>query len=154
MTVDSAKNSKVMNPISYFWNKLEFYSLSPRLNRIKYFALNSFWLSIFFLLVAIDERVTLSPTLMLLIFIFILPNFLALHIRRLNDIDRSAWWVLINVIPILGGIICFIFSLCPGTKGTNSYGEQQPKADKFYYNLILSTPFIFAMIVILELLKD
>ena len=36
---------------------------------------------------------------------------LALTVRRLHDIDRSAWWVLIGLIPLVGPIILLIWLL-------------------------------------------
>lgn len=46
-------------------------------------------------------------------------------IKRLHDIDRSGWWVLILYIPIYG-IIWFIVEvwLEPGTDGPNRFGEE------------------------------
>jgi uncharacterized membrane protein YhaH (DUF805 family) len=46
---------------------------------------------------------------------------LALTIRRLHDIDRSGWWVLIGLVPIVGGIVLLIFSLLEGTPGPNRF---------------------------------
>jgi len=45
---------------------------------------------------------------------------LALTIRRLHDIDRSGWWVLIGLVPF-GGIVLLVFSLLEGTPGPNRY---------------------------------
>jgi uncharacterized membrane protein YhaH (DUF805 family) len=46
---------------------------------------------------------------------------LAVTIRRLHDIDRSGWWVLIGLVPFVGGIVLLIFSLLEGTPGPNRY---------------------------------
>jgi uncharacterized membrane protein YhaH (DUF805 family) len=45
---------------------------------------------------------------------------LALTIRRLHDIDRTGWWVLIGLVPF-GGIVLLVFSLLEGTPGPNRY---------------------------------
>jgi uncharacterized membrane protein YhaH (DUF805 family) len=45
---------------------------------------------------------------------------LALTIRRLHDIDKTGWWVLIGLVPF-GGIVLLIFSLLEGTPGPNRY---------------------------------
>ncbi len=47
---------------------------------------------------------------------------LALAVRRLHDIDRSGWWLLIGFIPFVGGIVLLVFSLLPGTRGPNRFG--------------------------------
>jgi uncharacterized membrane protein YhaH (DUF805 family) len=47
---------------------------------------------------------------------------LSLSIRRLHDTDRSGFWWLIGLIPIIGGIILLVFYLLPGTPGPNRHG--------------------------------
>ena len=50
-----------------------------------------------------------------------LPN-LAVGVRRLHDTDRSGWWVLISVIPIIGWIVLLVFLVSSGTPGGNRFG--------------------------------
>ena len=52
---------------------------------------------------------------------------LAVAFRRLHDTDRTAWWLLLWLIPILGWIALLVFYLTPGTGGPNRYGPD-PKA--------------------------
>ncbi len=47
---------------------------------------------------------------------------LAVTVRRLHDIDRTGWWILINLIPLIGSIVLLVFSLLPGTPGSNRFG--------------------------------
>lgn len=56
----------------------------------------------------------------------IIPN-LALIVRRLHDTNRSGWSFLFTLIPLLGGIIVFIFMVEEGTHGPNRYGPD-PKS--------------------------
>ena len=55
--------------------------------------------------------------------VILLPS-LAVQVRRLHDMDRSAWWLLLLVPPItiIGVIILLIMSIFPGTPGPNRYG--------------------------------
>jgi uncharacterized membrane protein YhaH (DUF805 family) len=53
---------------------------------------------------------------------------LALWVRRLHDIDRTGWWVLINLIPLIGTIVLLVFALTPGTPGSNQYGPDPKQA--------------------------
>ncbi len=53
--------------------------------------------------------------------IILIPVF-SNTVRRLHDIDRSGWWVFINVIPILGWIIFFVFTVMGSQSGENKYG--------------------------------
>jgi uncharacterized membrane protein YhaH (DUF805 family) len=47
---------------------------------------------------------------------------LAVTVRRLHDIDRSGWWILIGLVPLIGAIVLLVFALLEGTPGDNQYG--------------------------------
>ena len=51
----------------------------------------------------------------------IIPS-LAVTVRRLHDIDRSGWWILIGLVPLIGAIVLLVFALLDGTPGANQYG--------------------------------
>ncbi len=53
---------------------------------------------------------------------------LAVMVRRLHDIDRTGWWILINLIPLIGTIVLLVFALTPGTPGSNQYGSDPKQA--------------------------
>ena len=46
---------------------------------------------------------------------------LALLVRRIHDIGRPGWWVLVGLVPIAGAIILLVFTLSEGTPGPNRY---------------------------------
>lgn len=48
---------------------------------------------------------------------------ISLTTRRLHDTDRSGWWQLLYVIPILGALVVLIFTILPGNDGDNRFGE-------------------------------
>ena len=52
---------------------------------------------------------------------FVLPMF-GLYFRRLHDIDRTAWWILIAFVPVIGPIVLIVFWATPGTEGDNRFG--------------------------------
>lgn len=52
---------------------------------------------------------------------------IAVTIRRLHDTDRSGWWILIGLIPVVG-IALLIFLCLEGTQGDNRFGAN-PKQD-------------------------
>jgi len=56
----------------------------------------------------------------------IIPS-IAVGVRRLHDIDRTGWWLLIAFIPLIGVLVLLVFALLPGTAGDNKYGPD-PKA--------------------------
>ena len=47
---------------------------------------------------------------------------LAVTVRRLHDIDRTGWWIFINLIPLIGFIVLLVFAVTDGTPGSNRYG--------------------------------
>ena len=58
---------------------------------------------------------------------------LAVGARRLHDIDKSGWWLLLGLIPIVGIIILIIWFAKEGDPGSNQHGPNpwgvaQPQA--------------------------
>jgi len=47
---------------------------------------------------------------------------LAVSVRRLHDIDRSGWWMLLALIPLIGAIVLIVWACMRGTVGTNRFG--------------------------------
>lgn len=54
----------------------------------------------------------------------ILPS-LAVAVRRLHDLDRSGWWILLSLIPLVGAIILLIWYCSKGTDGPNRFGADR-----------------------------
>lgn len=47
---------------------------------------------------------------------------LAMSVRRLHDINKSGFWLLISLIPLVGGIILLIWAIKEGDADANTYG--------------------------------
>ena len=47
---------------------------------------------------------------------------IAVTVRRLHDTGRSAWWLLILLIPVIGMIVLIIFMLLDSNYEENQYG--------------------------------
>ena len=62
-----------------------------------------------------------------LIFVFVIS--LPLGIRRLHDIGKSSWFILIGLIPIFGPIILLFFFCKDSSKEENKWGKS-PKYEK------------------------
>lgn len=76
--------------------------------------------------VAIGGSLVASIVLLLVSLGLLLPS-IAVAVRRLHDTDRSGWWLLIGLIPLIGGIVLIVFFCLEGTKGDNRFGAD-PKA--------------------------
>ena len=74
---------------------------------------------------AIISAITMGgggPLMVLLQLALFLPG-LAVAVRRLHDIDKSGWWYLIILIPLIGAIVLMIWFCRKGTVGPNRFGE-------------------------------
>lgn len=47
---------------------------------------------------------------------------LAVTVRRLHDTDRTGWWLLIGLVPLIGAIVLLVFMLLDSQPGDNQYG--------------------------------
>jgi len=58
----------------------------------------------------------------LLCLLFLWPS-LAIQAKRWHDVDKSAWWILINLVPLVGGLIALVFNgFIAGSAGANRFG--------------------------------
>jgi uncharacterized membrane protein YhaH (DUF805 family) len=119
-----------MNAYSSFFKK--YATFSGRARRQEYWMAYLFNMIAIVLLVAVDTALLglteqgagiLSGIYMIAI---IIPS-LAVTVRRLHDTDRSGWWILISLVPLVG-ILLLVFMCMEGTRGENRFGAD-PKAD-------------------------
>jgi uncharacterized membrane protein YhaH (DUF805 family) len=71
------------------------------------------------------QRSSSGGVLMVLALIYALGTLvpgLAVGVRRLHDTNRSAWWLLISLIPLIGGVWLLVLLAMDGTPGDNQYG--------------------------------
>ena len=73
---------------------------------------------------AISENLGFLLALPFVIFALgmVIPQ-LAVSVRRLHDTDKSGWWLLLGLIPILGTIVLIVLFSQASTSGTNQFGE-------------------------------
>lgn len=57
----------------------------------------------------------------------LLPG-LAVSVRRLHDTNRSGWWLLIGLIPVVGAIALLVFALLDSDPDPNRYGSSPKPA--------------------------
>lgn len=99
-----------------------------------------FWwyvLAIFLIVVAaqIIDRVVITtllglapgatPLSLLISLVFLVPN-IAIGVRRMHDIGKSGWFLLLALIPFLGLLILIYFYTRPSDPGENAYGAPEP----------------------------
>lgn len=54
--------------------------------------------------------------------LFVLIPSIALSVRRLHDIGRTGWWLLIAFIPFIGAIVLLIFFVLDSREEGSKYG--------------------------------
>lgn len=65
----------------------------------------------------------LAVGMMVMFWIGSLIPTLAVMARRFHDQGRTAWMLLLGLIPYAGGLILLVFMFLSGDEGTNAYGE-------------------------------
>ena len=58
---------------------------------------------------------------LLWILVTIVPA-LAVLVRRLHDTGKSGWWILIGLVPFVGTIVLFVFTVLNSEAGENKFG--------------------------------
>ncbi|MFN0058939.1 MAG: DUF805 domain-containing protein [Planctomycetota bacterium] len=114
------------------------FSFSGRISRKWYWIgwlLNmATWMGLGVLLVLLGEgstgfdRVKSTKSLGVVVFLVLggaaVWSSLAVQAKRWHDLNQSAWCILINAIPYLGGLASFVIQgFVPGTKGRNRFGK-------------------------------
>lgn len=73
-----------------------------------------------------DALATMSmPIWIWIVFIPLIWIGLAIQAKRWHDLDKSAWWILIGLVPAIGGLIVLVMcGFMAGTPGPNRFGDQ------------------------------
>jgi len=63
----------------------------------------------------------------------IIPS-LAVGVRRLHDINRTGWWMLLWLVPEIGWVVLIVWAIERGNKGLSKYGSdpRQPTSTEPY----------------------
>ncbi|MDP3978242.1 MAG: DUF805 domain-containing protein [Pseudomonas sp.] len=113
------------------FGELEVFSIKGRIGRLRYLA----WSLVLMLAAlalfgvasmgwAISEIV--GAVLIALIGIGMAVVSVQIGVQRLHDIGWSGWLWLINLVPVVGGVLALLLLVIPGTTGANRYGPPAP----------------------------
>ena len=88
-----------------------------------------FFLANFLIGLVIQILAGVSDALVILSVIYslalLIPG-LAVAVRRLHDTNKSGWWILIALVPLVGIIVLIVFLATDGDPGANQYGNPDP----------------------------
>lgn len=90
-----------------------------RAQRSEFWFFVLFYVLIYVAAAIVDPSEILGAIISLVLF---LPT-IAVSIRRLHDIDKSGWWYLIALIPLVNLIWVIYFGTKKGSVGANRFGE-------------------------------
>jgi len=79
------------------------------------------WFALAMFLVSLVLAVISSTLVNLFSLATLLPS-LAVGARRLHDTDRSGWWQLLWIIPVIGWIVMIVFLVQQGQTEDNRFG--------------------------------
>lgn len=89
------------------------------------------WFALFYVILAIVASIIdasmgtdagrTGPVTSILSLVLLLPS-LAVGVRRLHDIGRKGWWILLGLIPLVGTIILIVWFCKDSDAGPNAYG--------------------------------
>ncbi|NHZ70862.1 MAG: DUF805 domain-containing protein [Proteobacteria bacterium] len=106
------------------WQHLLF-KFDGRINRAKFWTgIGAIWvITIVAMTLAFAINSAIFWLLFVLVYIAIIWIGLAVSIKRWHDRGKSGWWILIGLVPIIGGLWALIETgFLEGDKGDNEYG--------------------------------
>ena len=77
---------------------------------------------------------------------------LAVLVRRLHDTDRNGWWLLIELVPIIGGLVLLIFMVLDSQPVDNQYGPNPKPGNEGGSNLAVIAVAVIVFIVVIGML--
>ena len=101
----------------------KFFDFSGRASKSEYW-----WFQLYNAIIYVLSFV-FQGDLVLLFSILIIVNLIpvyAVGVRRIHDSDKSGWFVLISLIPLIG-LYIFVLLLQDGSKGKNRFGIKPKK---------------------------
>lgn len=112
----------------YYTDVLKKYvDFSGRARRQEYWMFFLFNLAALIIAAILDGVIGSSPLIYALYALAtFLPN-LGVTVRRLHDSGKSGWWILVALIPLVGGIWLLVLLATEGQPNPNQYGPS-PKA--------------------------
>lgn len=72
---------------------------------------------------ASSDAATFAGVLLFIWFLAVIIPSIALTVRRLHDAGYSGWLYLLGLVPYLGGVVLFIFSLLASQQTDNQWGR-------------------------------
>lgn len=83
---------------------------------------SEYWWFFLFQFLVLAAASTLNDKLSGLVSLVLFLPALAVAARRLHDIGRSGWWLLLYVIPVFGWIVLLVWAVQKSDSDANAFG--------------------------------
>ena len=132
-TTNGGGNIVLVNksPIKYYVQAFQKYSqFSGRATRAEYWWFYLVTVAVTILASILDMALSIPFVSISTIYFLVsfIPN-LSIQVRRLHDVNKSGWYILLNFVIIIGWIWLLILNVLDSTPGDNKYGPN-PKGIK------------------------
>jgi len=97
-----------------------YYSFKGRSTRAEYWYFTMFNI-LFYIGASMIDVIIMMPIASLLYGLFVLIPGTAVSIRRMHDVGKSGWWLMLNLIPVIGSIV-LVYFLIQDSHPDNEYG--------------------------------
>ena len=64
----------------------------------------------------------IHPTVSLLVTLALVLPVTSVSARRLHDVGRNGWWLLLNLVPLIGFLVLLFWNVQPGEPHDNAWG--------------------------------
>ncbi len=110
---------------------LKVFSVQGRIGRLRYLAWSLVLIGAFMLAASVCAAVmsvslVAGGLLSTVAVIALAVVSIQMGVQRLHDIGWSGWFLLLNLVPLLGSVFPFVMVLMPGNAGANAYGAPPP----------------------------
>ncbi len=109
--------------MKWFLKALKQYTdFNGRARRTEYWMYTLFYVIFSYAAVMLDYLLGTTSVFTGIYSLALLLPTIAVGVRRLHDIDKSGWMMLVGLIPLIGQIWLIILFVKEGTPGSNEYG--------------------------------
>lgn len=164
-TLNEYTQPELISPFEH--NNSGWYSLNGRIGRVKLLAYSAIWgliSSVLLIIGAVAFNEALLNSVMtgvasvapIILGVFLLPiyvySMVILPRRRLHDINKSGWWLLLYLVPLASLVLLYWLYIKAGDSSKNKYGLPPSSATSIEKLLALLMPVLALLIVLAAML--
>ncbi|MFF3460823.1 DUF805 domain-containing protein [Streptomyces sp. NPDC002619] len=117
--------------MNWFIEALKKYAVfSGRARRKEYWMFVLFYALLYVVFLGVGAAIKV-PAIVAVVAVGLLLPAWGVAVRRLHDTGRSGWWLLIGLIPLVGGIVLLVFYCSDSVPGANKYGANPKETPAF-----------------------